>query len=756
VKRPSMPGSFACVLVSALAVTSACSRPRGAPVDAAADNVATASFDEAAIARAEDARRAKDIPPEVATSHDVAARRRSARALARIADAASIDGLSNHLSDEDPETVAWAAYGLGYTCKGREDVHVRALSARAASLPATSSPRPAEARGALELDPRVAIARAIGRCAGPLSEPVLVALARTATKAAPGSDAPANGAWTEPALLGLGDLATRRKQLGADAMTVLLDAAGDKSSPQGLAFYALGRAEPGEAFAPRVADVARLALGRPGEARIHAIRALGRAGKESPKTIAPELTRVVVDAKGFGEGERAEAARALGTLGDAGQAAIAEAISDITPDAKDSIAIAGLAGPSFHVLYTLLGQLGAEAPKRAEPALLVLAALKAPTEPKPGFARRLAEIRCSAALALARGAYDADILRKCDAESSETSQRTRLTSLLRRPLVRDRLAAFRAFAKSEHVRVREEAVEALASHPEVGGAGAHVIADALASKHAGLVATAAEMLHTHPERAIVLAESEKRAALDPRSPPPTANPAQELAPAVAKALSAAIAEKWPEDRFETRIALVEAAASVRHPQAKEIATLACSDPNQVLRERALKALRTLGAPVTACDAPERDPTGAAELGATLAKPTRVVFTTDAGELAIVLEPELSPITVTRIASLVKSGFYKGVVVHRVVPGFVAQLGDPDGDGYGGSGTSLRCETSPVAFNRLEVGMALAGRDTGSSQFFVTLSRTPHLDGEYTRVGRAEGDWASVAQGDVILDARIVE
>ena len=72
-----------------------------------------------------------------------------------------------------------------------------------------------------------------------------------------------------------------------------------------------------------------------------------------------------------------------------------------------------------------------------------------------------------------------------------------------------------------------------------------------------------------------------------------------------------------------------------------------------------------------------------------------------------------------------------------MPGFVAQLGDPDGDGYGGSGTSLRCETSPVPFAHLDVGMALAGRDTGSSQFFVTLARTPHLDGEYTRVGHAE-------------------
>ncbi|HVH43486.1 MAG TPA: peptidylprolyl isomerase [Labilithrix sp.] len=723
-----------------------CGRAGSTSSDAGREGGLTGSFDPNQVARAEDTRRAKDVTPGVRTSHDVAARRRSARALARIADGQSVDGLVGHLADDDPETVAWAAYGLGYACKGREDVHVRMLAARAASLRATSQAH--DTRGAAELDPQVAIARAIGRCASPLSEQVLVSFLK--------AGASGQGGARDPALLGLGDLATRRKQLGAEAMTALLDVAGDKASPNDMAFYALSRAEPGEAFARRVADVARLGLGRPGDARMLAIRALGRAGKESPKRTTSELARVVLDGKGFTESERAEAARALGALGDAGQSAIGGAINELTPDSKDSIAITHLAGPSFHVLHTLLEQLGVEAPRSAEAALSVLASLTPAAEPKPSFARRLADLRCTAALALARGAYDADVLQKCDEETSEPSQRARLASLLRRPLTRDRLGLFRSFARSEHLRVREEVVEALASHGEVGETGTTILADALSSKHAGLVATAAEILHEHPERAMVLAPSERRAALDPRSPPPTSTPAQVLAPAVEKALTAALAAKWPEDRFETRIALVEAAASVRSARAKEVATLACNDSNPVLRERALRALRALGAEVTACDAPDREINAAAEIGSVLAKPMKVVFTTDAGELVIVLEPELSPVTATRIASLVRSGFYKGIVVHRVVPGFVVQLGDPEGDGYGGSGTSLRCETSPVPFHRFDVGMALAGRDTGSSQFFVTLSRTPHLDGEYTRIGHAEGDWTSVARGDVITDARVVE
>ena len=90
-----------------------------------------------------------------------------------------------------------------------------------------------------------------------------------------------------------------------------------------------------------------------------------------------------------------------------------------------------------------------------------------------------------------------------------------------------------------------------------------------------------------------------------------------------------------------------------------------------------------------------------------------------------------------------------------MPGFVAQFGDPGGDGFGGPGREpLRCETTPRPFEPLSVGVALAGRDTGSSQLFVTLARSAHLDGEYAWVGRAAGDWDAVAEGDVIRKVRV--
>jgi cyclophilin family peptidyl-prolyl cis-trans isomerase len=173
-----------------------------------------------------------------------------------------------------------------------------------------------------------------------------------------------------------------------------------------------------------------------------------------------------------------------------------------------------------------------------------------------------------------------------------------------------------------------------------------------------------------------------------------------------------------------------------------------------MRERASKALRDLGDDVGTCTAPADAGAPASEIDHLLTRDMRVTLKTDAGDLAIVFEPGLAPVAATRFVALAKAGFYDGIVVHRVVPGFVAQFGDPDGDGYGGAGALLRCETSPLPFGALDVGVALAGRDTGSSQLFVALARVPHLDGEYARVGHAEGDWWALAEGDAIRSVKV--
>ena len=87
------------------------------------------------------------------------------------------------------------------------------------------------------------------------------------------------------------------------------------------------------------------------------------------------------------------------------------------------------------------------------------------------------------------------------------------------------------------------------------------------------------------------------------------------------------------------------------------------------------------------------------------------------------------------ATLAEEGYFDQLNWHRVVPDFVVQTGDPRGDGMGGPGYTIPDEINPVSYDAGVVGMALSGPDTGGSQWFITLSPQPHLDGTYTVFGR---------------------
>jgi cyclophilin family peptidyl-prolyl cis-trans isomerase/HEAT repeat protein len=140
--------------------------------------------------------------------------------------------------------------------------------------------------------------------------------------------------------------------------------------------------------------------------------------------------------------------------------------------------------------------------------------------------------------------------------------------------------------------------------------------------------------------------------------------------------------------------------------------------------------------------------------------TKAVLTTDRGVFTIDLLPEDAPLTVDNFIKLAKSGYFNGLLVHRVVPNFVMQDGDPRGDGNGGPGWQIRCELNMLSYERGAVGMALSGKDTGGSQWFVTHAPQPHLDGGYTVFGRVnETDMKivdKIARGDKILSVKIVE
>ena len=117
---------------------------------------------------------------------------------------------------------------------------------------------------------------------------------------------------------------------------------------------------------------------------------------------------------------------------------------------------------------------------------------------------------------------------------------------------------------------------------------------------------------------------------------------------------------------------------------------------------------------------------------------KILLNTSKGEIIINLMPEIAPVHVARIVELVKSGFYDGVIFHRIIPGFMAQTGDPKGNGTGGSGTNLKAEFSDYKYINGTGGMARTmDPNSADSQFFICFDGCGHLTGQYTVWGQVE-------------------
>ena len=707
----------------------------------------------APILAAELRRAADGVTTADLQSRDVAVRRAAARALARIGGEGARPGLVRALGDEDDEVLAWAAYGIGFWCKGHEKESVTALVARAltrdgaiAATDAPQAPTPSPAR----LDADAAIRRAVGRCGAEESEPTLVAWL-----AAPRERAIA-------AALGLGDLASAKQKLREETLAALLNlAAGSASNkPVTEALFAVGRLDNVPlTVVDRIREVATARLTDPSEARLFAVRALGRAGDGA----AGALARVLGSPSTFSPPERAEAARQLKRLGKAGQRALGEALPALVPSA-DPVALTGLVGEDFGVLLATLDAL--DGPGAAKKALAQLASLPAPPTPPEPVARRLAWLRCTAARVLAGANYRDKALLGCEAGleppgSLPTAEEMPMSSIAGRAvvaaiggaeLVGPRLAAFRAYALHGDVRAREAALELLEKHDEVEGAAA-ILVEALGAKESGIVATAADVLAKKPQRAgePPVRRGKKRKK---DKEPSAAEDALAPSPAIIKALLDALARPAADLDPELSDSLIDAAGALAIKEAKPRVDALCKSSYPSTREHAAKALGLLG-DKKACPA---QPAAAAprEVDALVTTPATVSFEADVGALKITLDPALAPAIVTRAVELVKSGYYDGMVVHRVVPGYVTQFGAPFGDGFGGpeGKASLPCETSPLPFAPLTVGIALSGRDTGSSQLFVMHARYPHLDGNYAIVGAATGPWGAFVDGDRIRHAKV--
>ena len=145
---------------------------------------------------------------------------------------------------------------------------------------------------------------------------------------------------------------------------------------------------------------------------------------------------------------------------------------------------------------------------------------------------------------------------------------------------------------------------------------------------------------------------------------------------------------------------------------------------------------------------------------------KLLLDTTQGQIEIVFLPDLAPNHVERISELVLAGFYDGIIFHRVIPGFMAQTGDPTGTGMGGSGSKLDAEFTDYEYRAGTVGMARSSDpNSGDSQFFICFDGCSHLTGQYTAWGQVERGMETVeklaigeppAEPDQIISATLIE
>lgn len=679
-----------------------------------------------ALLRAEATRNPGGIESEDLQHRDVAVRRAAMRALARIREPELRPKLQRGLRDEDAVVRAWAAYGLGDVCAGAREATVRAIVAAAVAH---------EGRGEAEADhlaPLRAMARALGRCGTASAEATLVAWL--------------DGPHADDAIDALGDLARTGRRLREETYVALLQhAEGDaEHPPRGHALYPLGQVQ---YLTPSVIERAQKVAGArleddevDGPVASYALRTLARCGDDAMPALVQAMNQPALPVVA-----RLEAIDSMSRFADAGQRALGKTLVAMLPGTKTMVA-AKTPPEALHLPLAVLARL--RRIREAKAALEELSGLPAPDGATDAQKRRVSLLRCRAAHLLVERNYDDPRLKACDLLGAEDAAdpRTDLIGGQARleaigidavKLRGARLETWKAYATGGVPALRAMAIRQLLVHDEVQDSSS-VLHAALTADAPGVVAAAAEVIAQRPGRVGGIGK---------------------LDPAVAKALLEGLEGKGATADQEALSAVIDTASKLGLEAAKPAFVRLCGSPWPALREHAQAALERLagkGGAVPTCRAtspraapPELD-------GSPLSGPVTITFKTSVGDLSMTLYPRLAPITSRRVVSLVENDHYDGMIVHRVVPGFVAQFGSPTGDGYGGVEglPALPCETSPLRFDTQRVGVALAGRDTGSSQLFVTLANKPHLDGSYAWLGTAEGPWTTLVPGDRIEDAAV--
>ncbi len=509
----------------------------------------------------------------------------------------------------------------------------------------------------------------------------------------------------EPAALaGLGRLARTRNQLQHASMDALLDCASRADRPEEHAVACL---EP-LSHAPFTPELSARVLARSWPVAVITARVLAQLGVAARQPL--EALADQDDPALTARAARFEALRVLAKMGS--EAAFERVLVSLAPEPEQAPAAwaASARGAAFAQVLGLAPAVVRSPLLRSR--LADIARLDASSA-------RLDTIRCDAATRVSGSAFDSAPMLRCAPEGSQPYELARLVALDRSLLRGGRLPHFQELLQSAHVAVREAALGVLSTHPEALGAawGLTSVVHALGSEHPGEVIAA-------------LAAANKL-------------PASRSAALVA-AFDGAATHAWPDDVAELYEALLTIGRAKRFSATEDLArTLTC---------HAAQPVRRLAREIV-----QNAPTCTALAGVFQVAPgpgATITLQSTAGALVMHLESSAAKVSVATIVRLARDGFYDHIGMHRVVPGFVVQFGDPEGDGYGGAGKLLLHETSDHSFGPLRIGLAHAGFDTASSQLFVTTGPAPRLDGEYTWIGTASGPWQDVVQGDRVTGVQI--